>query len=203
VYTVNVVVTSPFGCVGNGNTIADVTVYNSPVADFSVASTVVSELEPNFQFINECSANTLGWQWDFGDNSTDNVPSPAHTYTQRGTYNARLIATSDGGCTDTTEMPVTVEPEFTLYVPTAFTPNGDGKNDVFFAYGNEITSFTMRVYDRWGNLVFASEDIMSGWDGRAKDGSEIAQQDVYVYKIAVKDFEGKAHGLTGSFSLLK
>ncbi len=203
IFTVHVIVTSPFGCVGNSNTIADVNVFDSPVAGFSVASTVMSELEPTFHFENQCSVNTIGWQWDFGDNTTDNVASPAHTYAQRGTYTARLIATSNGGCTDTTELPVTVEPEFTLYVPNAFTPNGDGKNDIFLAYGNEISSFKMGVYDRWGNLIFTSDDIMSGWDGRASDGSEIAQQDVYVYKIAVKDFEGKAHGLTGSFSLLK
>jgi gliding motility-associated-like protein len=61
----------------------------------------------------------------------------------------------------------------------------------------------MKVYDRWGNLIFTSDDIATGWDGRASDGSEIAQQDVYVYKIAVKDFMGKSHGITGSVSLLK
>ncbi len=202
-YNVIVIVTSPFGCVGNGNTLADITIFDSPVADFSVASNVMSELEPTFHFQNECSINTIGWEWDFGDNTTDNVPNPAHAYSQTGSYTARLIATSNGGCTDTTELPVRVEPEFTIYVPNAFTPNGDGKNDMFFAYGNEITSFTMNVYDRWGNLIFTSDDIMNGWDGRASDGSEIAQQDVYVYKIAVKDFEGKAHGITGSVSLLK
>jgi gliding motility-associated-like protein len=202
-YNVNVIATSPFGCVGNGSTLANVTVFDSPVADFAVASNVMSELEPTFQFENQCSINTIGWQWDFGDNTTDNVPSPSHTYAQRGTYTARLIATSNGGCTDTTEMPVTVAPEYTLYVPNAFTPNGDGKNDVFFAYGNEINEFYMAIFDRWGNQIFSSDNISNGWDGRAADGEEIAQQDVYVYKIAVKDFQGKSHRITGSFSLLK
>lgn len=202
-YNVNVTVTSPFGCSGNGNTIANVTVFDSPVADFEVESNVMSELEPTFQFENECSVNTIGWQWDFGDNTTDNVPSPAHTYAQRGTYLARLVATSDGGCTDTTEMPVIVEPEYTLYVPNAFTPNGDGKNDIFFAYGNEINAFSMAIFDRWGNQIFSSDNINNGWDGRAAGGEEIAQQDVYVYKIAVIDFRGKSHRITGSFSLLK
>ena len=202
-FTVNVILTSPFGCVGQGSTTADVITYQSPVADFTVASNVVSELEPTFMFIDACSPNTIGWEWDFGDNTTDNIPSPAHTYAQRGAYVTRLIATSTGGCTDTTEMPVRIEPEFTIYVPNAFTPNGDGKNDIFFAYGNEITAFTMNVFDRWGNLVFASTDIEHGWDGRASDGSRIAQQDVYVYRIAVIDFEGKSHRVTGSFSLLK
>ncbi|CAN5298719.1 hypothetical protein BH09BAC5_BH09BAC5_00370 [soil metagenome] len=202
-YTVNVTLISPYGCIGIGNTTANVIVYISPTADFSVASTVVSELEPTFNFVNGCSSNTIGWQWDFGDNATDNIPSPSHTYSQKGNYTARLIATSTGGCMDTTELPLIVEPEFTLYVPNAFTPNGDGKNDVFFAYGNEIKSFSMMVFDRWGNMIFRSESISNGWDGTASNGSDIAQQDVYVYKIAVKDNLGKSHSLTGSVSLLK
>ncbi len=203
IYNVTVTVTSPYGCIGTGNTIANVTIFDSPTAHFTVASNVVSELEPTFQFQNACSINTIGWQWDFGDNTIDNVPSPSHTYAQRGTYLARLVATSNGGCTDTTEMPVIVEPEFTLYVPNAFTPNEDGKNDIFLAYGNEIKGFTMDVFDRWGNLIFKSDNINNGWDGRASDGSDIAQQDVYVYRISVIDFEGKSHRIMGNVSLLK
>ncbi len=202
-YTVTVTLTSPFGCVGTGNTTANVTVYASPQANFTTSDNTMSELEPTFQFSNDCSLNTIGWQWDFGDNTTDNIPSPTHTYAQKGTYNVRLIATSVGGCVDTTEMPVMVEPEFTFYVPNAFTPNGDGKNDVFLAYGEEINSFSMMVFDRWGNLIFTSTDINTGWDGRAKGGSDIAQQDTYVYKILVIDFRGHSHRLTGGFSLLK
>ncbi|MCX6310112.1 MAG: PKD domain-containing protein [Bacteroidetes bacterium] len=202
-YNVTVTITSIYGCIGTGSTIANVIIYASPHSHFEVTDNVVSELEPTFQFENDCSMNTIGWQWDFGDNTTDNIPSPAHTYAQKGTYNVRLIATSNGGCADTTEMPVIVEPEFTFYVPNAFTPNGDGNNDVFFAYGSEINSFSMMVFDRWGNLIFTSNDINTGWDGRAKNGSVIAQQDVYVYKILVQDFRGHSHRLTGSFSLLK
>jgi gliding motility-associated-like protein len=203
IYTVNVTLTSPYGCVGTASTQTDVTVYISPAAHFTVSNEVMSELEPTFEFENACTANTIGWQWDFGDNTTDNVPSPMHQYAAKGTYNVRLIATSNGGCTDTTEMPVQVVPEFTLYVPNAFTPNDDGKNDVFYAYGNEINTFHMDLFDRWGNLIFTSNDINDGWDGHAKDGSVIAQQDVYVYKIQVLDFNGKSHRVTGSFSLLK
>lgn len=202
-YTVTVVLTTQFGCIGSGNTITSVTVFDSPNAHFIASNLVVSELEPTFHFTNDCSVNTIGWQWDFGDNTTDNIPSPMHSYAQKGTYNVRLIATSNGGCMDTTEMPVTVEPEFTFYIPNAFTPNGDGNNDVFLGYGHEIDSFSMMIFDRWGNLIFTSNDLNTGWDGHANDGSEIAQQDIYVYKILVKDFRGHSHHLTGSFSLLK
>ena len=202
-YTVNVTLISPYGCTGSGSTTANVTVYDSPSAAFNSSATEMSELEPTFQFTNECSGNTIGWQWDFGDNTTDNVPSPAHTYAARGTYNVRLVATSTGGCTDTTLQDVIVEPEFTLYIPNAFTPNEDGTNDVFYAYGNEISDFHMMLFDRWGEMIYQSDNINTGWDGKAKGGTEVAQQGVYVYKIEVTDFRGKLHHYTGSVTLLK
>jgi gliding motility-associated-like protein len=96
-----------------------------------------------------------------------------------------------------------VEPEFTLFIPTAFTPDGDGLNEVFFVYGAEISEFNMQMFDRWGNMIFESKDLNEGWDGRANGGTEISQQDVYVYKVFVKDFEGKLHKYTGSVTLLK
>jgi gliding motility-associated-like protein len=74
---------------------------------------------------------------------------------------------------------------------------------VFYVYGAEITTFSMKMFDRWGNLIFESNDLYEGWDGRVNGGSVIAQQDVYVYKVDVKDFEGKQHKYTGSVTLLK
>lgn len=202
-YTVYVTAISPFGCSGTGSTQANLTIYDSPVADFVMSTHETTELEPTITFTSVCSANTIGWQWDFGDNTSSTATNETHTYTATGSYTARLVATSLGGCTDTTEQPVIVNPEFTFYVPNAFTPNGDGKNDIFFAEGNEISEFTMRIFDRWGNLVFVSYELTDGWDGRANNGSDVAQQDVYVYKISVKDFRGKQHGYTGHVSLLQ
>lgn len=203
IYTVSLTLTSPFGCTGTTTTQANVTVFDSPVAGFVVSDNEISELESEVEFTSTCSGNTIGWDWDFGDNTTATSTNASHQYNGPGTYNARLIATSFGGCTDTTEMPIIVNPEFTIYVPNAFTPNGDGKNDVLYAYGNEITEFSMQLYDRWGNLIFTSHNINEGWDGHARDGSDVAQQDVYVYKIAVKDFQGKLHRFTGHVSLLQ
>ena len=202
-YTVSVVVTSPYGCVNSGNTTANIIVYDSPSAGFTSSNREMSELEPTFEFANQCSGNTIGWNWDFGDNTTDNIPSPTHTYAAIGTYSVRLIATSNGGCSDTTTQDVIVDPEFTIYIPNAFTPNEDGKNEIFFAYGSEISDFHMMLFDRWGEMIFESNDISTGWDGRARGGSEISEQGVYVYKIEVKDFTGKLHHFTGDVTLLK
>jgi gliding motility-associated-like protein len=75
-----------------------------------------------------------------------------------------------------------------LYVPNAFTPNDDNLNEIFMAKGTGIATFDMNIFDRWGNLLFVSDDINKGWDGRIegghytwkKDGEDVAQQDVYV-----------------------
>lgn len=202
-YTVSVTVTSPFGCQGSNSNQVSLIIYDSPVAEFSIASDELSIIEPMAMFSNECSGNTIGWWWDFGDATTSTASSPSHTYQQQGTYNVRLIAESFGGCTDTMVHPLEVVPEFTVFIPSAFTPNGDGINEVFFVYGAEITTFSMQMYDRWGNLIFESEDLYEGWDGRANGGTEVAQQDVYVYKVFIKDFEGKQHKFTGSVTLMR
>ncbi|TND06949.1 MAG: hypothetical protein FD123_3413 [Bacteroidetes bacterium] len=201
-YVVSVVVTSPFGCITTANTTVVLVVTPSPVAAFTPSASEVSVFEPTIIFTDQ-SVDATAWMWDFGDGNTSTQISPMHTYAERGVYNVRLVTTNQGGCVDTTERIVEVVPEFIIYFPNAFTPNGDGKNETFFAYGEEITEFTMRIFDRWGNLIFQSDDMYKGWDGHAKDGAEVAQEDVYVYRVIVKDFSGKRHNFDGHVSLLK
>lgn len=203
IYTVSVTVMSPFGCTGSNIGQVSLIIYDSPVADFSVSQEQTSIIEPMILFSNQCSGNTIGWEWDFGDNSTSTSSSPTHTYAQVGNYNVRLIATSNGGCMDTSYVPVEVIPEFTVFIPNAFTPDGDGLNDVFYVYGEEITEINLKIFDRWGNLIFESDNKNQGWDGRANGGQEIAQQDVYVYKAFIKDFNGKLHEFMGDVSLMR
>lgn len=201
-FNVVVTVTSPFGCASTANTAVAVVVTPSPIAAFQPSSSEVSIFEPTITFSDQSQLAT-SWRWDFGDGDSSTQVSPMHTYRAKGTYNVRLITMNQGGCSDTTMLPVEVRPEFTLYVPNAFTPNGDGKNEVFFAYGEEVVEFRMYIFDRWGNMIFQSDDMTKGWDGRARDGEETAQQDVYVYRISLKDFEGKHHSYDGHVSLLK
>jgi gliding motility-associated-like protein len=202
-YTVSVIVTSQYGCVGSNSGQVGIIVYTSPTAGFTMSDDELSIIEPMVMFTNISSSNTIGWEWDFGDTTTSTLSSPVHTYQHQGTYNVRLVATSNGGCTDTLEQPLEVNPEYTVFIPNAFTPDADGINDVFFVYGAEITTLELKIFDRWGNLVFESDDQYEGWDGRANGGTDVAQQDVYVYKVFIKDFEGKQHKYTGHVSLLK
>ena len=103
---------------------------------------------------------------------------------------------------DSLTQTIEIVPVFTIYIPNAFTPNGDNLNDYFSAKGAEIDEFEMKIFDRWGELIFETNNIGRGWDGTANHGSKMSENGVYVYKIAVRDFEHRYHDYTGSVTLL-
>jgi gliding motility-associated-like protein len=83
-----------------------------------------------------------------------------------------------------------VAPSAVLYIPNAFTPNGDGINETFAPKGDGIETFKMLIYNRWGELLFETQDLQKGWDGTFK--GVLSQQDVYIYKVSAR---GQAYGL--------
>jgi gliding motility-associated-like protein len=103
--------------------------------------------------------------------------------TEAGEYYVDVINTSNCNLTDTIDV-IGELGGGTLYVPNTFTPNGNGKNDVFYAYGTGIVEFHMEIYDRWGMLLYTCDDILQGWDGRYM--GNLVQQDTYVVKIQYK-----------------
>lgn len=88
-----------------------------------------------------------------------------------------------------------------LYVPNSFTPNGDGINDIFYAYGQDIVEFNLQIFDRWGELLFEANDIDEGWNGYYKD--ILAKTETYVWKIKYKDIRGNPGKLYGTVSLIR
>jgi gliding motility-associated-like protein len=204
-YNATLTLTDGNGCVGTGS--ATVVVYPVPNADFTFNPQPATVFEPTINFYdNSGGAIISGWSWNFGDslNSTSSAQNPVFTYGDAGDYNVQLTVTSSYGCVDSVTKTVVVEPDFALYVPNAFTPNFDGTNDVFMAKGVGIKEFSMYIFDRWGNMVFYSEKLSEGWDGRFKSkGDEILQEDVYVWKIEAKSFKNEKKQLKGTVSLVK
>jgi gliding motility-associated-like protein len=93
-----------------------------------------------------------------------------------------VIAQSANGCIDTASVTVTVETNTgDLFIPNAFTPNGDGKNDVFKVYGSSINQVELRIFSQWGQLLFESKDLQKGWDGTY--GSHLQPTGVYLYAV--------------------
>ncbi len=206
-YDVTLTVVSNGGCTATSTINNMVTVFPQPLAQFIFGPQPTTAEEPTISFT-DLSNNAVNWSWDFGDptNTMDVNTSiqmnPQHTYADSGTYCVTLTVQSAGGCSDSETHCVTINPEYTFYIPSGFTPNGDGLNPIFAPKGQTISEFTMRIFDRWGNMIFKSDSYNQGWDGRLKDGS-VALQDTYVYNIDIKDRNGRRHNYKGTITIVK
>lgn len=177
-----------------------ISVYPDADANFIPNPSVANILAPIIQFQNY-STNVLTYLWDFGDSSALSTDwSPDHTYSQIGTYQVTLMVISPDGCVDTVRGTVKVEDNFSFYIPEAFTPNGDGVNDVFRGYGIAFENFTMNIYNRWGDLIFQTNNYDQPWDGKLGTGP--VQADVYVYRIVLTDLHGAQHTYVGDVSVI-
>lgn len=207
-YDITLTVTSNGGCTSTSTINNMITIYPQPVAQFIFGPQPTTTENPTINFT-DLSVDATSWSWDFGDptnpyeSNTSNLTNPTHTYADTGTYCVTLTVQSPGGCPNVTINCLHIDPEYTFYIPNGFTPNGDDLNAVFAPKGQNIEEFTMRIYDRWGNLTFRSTSLNEGWNGKVQGKSEIAQQDVYVYIIEVKDNLGKRHKYTGTVTIVK
>ena len=206
-YVVKLLLTDGNGCTTTSST--GVNALSIPIADFDYGPQPVSILTPEVQFTNESTGGLPNHTWNFGDvystnsHDTSAVNNPIHTYSQVGTYNVTLTVSTANGCSATVTKPIIINEDYAIYVPNAFSPNGDGKNEFFKAEGEGIKDYKLYVFDRWGLMLFYSDDINKGWDGKYQGGGDLVQEDVYVWKIQVTDFKNKARNLNGTVTLLK
>ena len=117
-----------------------------------------------------------------------------------------LTATDTLGCANTHCQLVMVDDVLTAFVPNAFTPDGDGTNDVFLpsVIGLDVEAYTFSVFDRWGNVVFSTTDPQEGWNGGLQNAGAVQQQDVYVWRILARDqFTADRKELFGTATLVK
>jgi gliding motility-associated-like protein len=203
-YNVTLTVTSNAGCVTALTKYNYITVYPLPVASFSTEPTTASIINPLIEFT-DASVGADNWAWTFGENDTVSAlsnPLP-YTYSDTGTYLITLITSTQYACADTTYQTVFIEPNFLFYIPSAFSPNGDGDNETFTGKGIFVKEFEMMIFNRWGELVFYTDELEKPWDGKANYGAEIAQQDVYIYSIKITDYTKKKHNFRGTVTLIR
>ncbi len=202
-FTVTLTVTSDSGCVSTLTKTNYITVYPSPVASFTVQPQATTITDPVISVTNLSTGGNF-WTWNFGDQDTSFVYDPAsHTYPDTGSYTITLITSTQYNCADTMFHAIVIEPDFLFYIPNAFTPDGDGINDNFIGKGVFIKEFEMSIFDRWGNLIYHTNDINKPWNGKANHGTEMAQADVYVYKISVTDYNLRKHPYKGIVTLVR
>lgn len=198
-YNATLFVTDANGCTGtSSNVVANV--YPNPVAAFTVTPPVINIMEPLVTFNNISSAGS--YQWNFGDGVTSNNMQPTHTYGDTGTFTVQLIVTTQHGCVDTAYSTIYISDVFSIYVPNAFTPNGDGRNETFTPVVMGYDYYEFWIFDRWGEMIYYSTKTGTPWDGTYQ--GKIVQQDVYVWKVHAKEKDSaKVHDLIGHVTVIK
>jgi len=154
----------------------------------------------NLMLRNE-SVDAVQYEWNFDDGLTSNEVHPWHTFEQNGTYNVMLTAIDEAGCKD--QAGIEFKSPLRTFIPTGFTPNGDGINDVFriegagFGDRENISRFRIDIYDRWGDVVFSSIDPKFEWD------ADDAENGIYVYNLFLEGFGNQKIEKTGSIQVIR
>jgi gliding motility-associated-like protein len=198
------------GPCGNISASSKITIYPSAKAQFAVPPSPINILSGAIPFTNQ-STNATSYKWTFGDGSNNStLVNPSHSYGSVGFYTVTLVADNVNKCSDTTDQVITIIRD--IEFPTAFTPNTSGpgggayhsndySNDVFFPFTDGVTDYDLMIFNRWGELIFRSHDIKTGWDGYFN--GKLCQQDAYVWKANVTFFDGRTFSKTGSITLLR
>lgn len=197
-YTATLIVESSLGCY---DTIQKpVTVRPSPTAAFAMSENPANALDVIY-FTDQSTpqATLISWYWNFGDTLLSNQQNPTHTYLNQGNYEIVLVVTDQWGCKDTarSDIEISLLPQ----VPTAFTPNGDGANDLLFVRGGPFEKMHFRVYNNWGELVFETNDQKIGWNGQVSGVDQ--PMSVYVWVLDVETPNKKIIHKSGDVTLLK
>ncbi len=199
-FDVSLTVTTDSGCVITVIRPNALNVFPPPPISFGDNASSASDIYPIVNFTN--NTTTLGtYTWDFGDGSYSSDYSPTHEYAQVGVYEVQLIAVDLNGCVDTLVRRIEIRPTSNVYIPNAFSPNGDLKNDLFQVFSYNVSSITGQVFDRWGLQIYEWKGVNSGWDGTV-DGAPV-QSDVYVYRVVTTDVNNKREVHVGHVSLVR
>lgn len=183
-----------------------VTVWPSPNSAYSASSRFASVYDGPVQFFNE-STNADSLEWDFGVFGTTQQNDPIIDFEGKpGFYPVCLYTSNQFGCTDQHCFEYEVREDFAVYIPNAFSPNGDGKNELFFVQGKDIATddFLLQIFNRWGELVFETRDLNDKWDGSSQNNKHFAEDEVFLYRVVVSSKATREkHEFKGTVTVLR
>jgi gliding motility-associated-like protein len=202
-YSVTLIVTNAYGCRDTLVQPAAVYVPPAPDANLTADAQFLTTLDPATVFNNLTTGGTA-YVIYYGDGdslATAGTGPYPHAYDSIGIYEVMLIAWNNTGCMDTTWLTLVIEEASTCFIPNAFTPNNSGVNDLFMVYGENVDEFELMIFDRWGMLLYTTNDINQGWDG-TYNGTK-CEEDVYVWRLKYLDNSGNRHERVGHVSLIR
>ena len=196
------IVTNDVGCEDTLTAEDYLVVYHNPNSLFDILPAITNMYEREVEMENK-STGSDDFLWFLTPVETSELFEPSFEYPDTGTYKVLLIAYTDNSCVDSSYQSLSIEPVENVYVPNAFTPNGDGANDVFLVstFGVQEEGFYLRVFDKWGEIVFESQELHKGWDGMHKN--DLCKSDVYVYSVDYLDVTGSLNSFRGTVSLIR
>lgn len=206
-YSVTLTTTSGTGCVNSETYNNYIYVEDTPIANFGMSADQLSTLETYVEFYNT-SVGAVDYIWSFDDNTNSSYEeNPTHEFptSDGGTYEVQLIAISPLGCVDTTRVTVAVDVELLYFVPNTFTPDNDAFNQYFkpiFTAGFDPYDYNLKIFNRWGEIIWESNDAEVGWDGVY--GGKLVQDGTYTWLIEFKTaFNDERKRITGHVNVIK
>lgn len=195
---------STYGCLSPGRTQVTAYVYAKPLVEIihNGPSLINGSYEVTFAVQ---GAGIQSYYWDFGEPSspdnTANTPDPYHAYTTPGEYTVTLEIVTADGCSETYSKVLKVSIPNNLFIPTGFTPNSDGNNDIFRVRGHNILFYDMSIFNQWGQRIWHSPNETTGWDGTTN--GEKVPVGSYAYVIEVHFDDGKKEMHRGNINLIR
>ena len=198
-YDVKLIVENTVGCFDTVEALGLINTYPYPIADFELTPENTTVDNAEITFTNN-STDAITWIWDFDDNTLDSIEyEPTHVYSDTGNYTVELTVYNANGCFTNVYHQVIITPIENIYIPTAFSPNGDGENDVLYVRGY-LNGMAFNIFDRWGKKVFEATNQSMGWDGTINN--KPAMEGVYYWYL-VTTINGKKKTYTGDVSLMR
>jgi gliding motility-associated-like protein len=175
-----------------------ITIVPSPTAGFDTSSSGM--FHTTWAFTDTSKPAIISWLWNFGNGDSSSITNPAYVYPAAGTYVVSETVTNAAGCKATKDVTIII-PEG-IVIPNVFTPNGDGKNDVFLITSSGTKSFSIEIFNRWGEKVFESNSPQISWDGRTTSGV-LASDGVYYFILTATAQSGANWSKDGYLQLIR
>lgn len=204
VYTVQLQIISPLGCSTEKRWNNLIKVVESPKAGFSYMPDEPNLLDNTVAFTDE-SIGGIAWQWQFDTLGVSLFQNPTFTFRDTGHFLIEQIVLHRSGCTDTARVLLPILPYVNFLMPNAFTPNNDGLNDIFKPVGTfqGVSYYRLTIWNRWGELLFESDDPTYGWNGQIKNIGEHVMPGVYAYILEYVNALGERKSNKGQCTLIR
>lgn len=206
-YDIQLIVSSDHGCADTAFAAGYLEVYSVPIAGFYANPQPATTDYSLITFTNTSTPNAIYFQWDMDGLYYTSATNPSYEFGFADTFMITLIATTIHGCSDTVISPVIIDDISQVFIPNSFTPNGDEKNESWFPIGrnlhNQVVSIDVQVFNRWGQIVFESNDVAKPWYATNGPDGDICPQGIYAYSVTFTNEKGKVFRYKGHITLIR